>query len=327
MEKYFSIPATKMAADDATLKAKREELKKKLINAQTTPLNELKFDSKGNVMGDGKNSTGVIPDTKLAVEDAAAKKRREIRDALLKQKKLSPKELKFDGKGNVMGDGKNTTGVIPETKLAAEDAMAKKRRELREKLIASTKTQLNELKFDGKGNVMGDGKNTTGVIPDTKLAALQQWYEVKPELLQAEKAAMHKLFPDFTLGKLDDGRLYWSGSLNIGVLGDNEWHVMAVYDNNHPVQKMGSSVKVYLVEPDINELIADLGWRPHHLLVDSNNNIYLCTTEAEYVKADVNKSFHSAASVMGWAIKWLLAFELVLTGDLSVEDFNTPGKI
>ena len=34
MQKIFSIPATKMAADDATLKAKREELKKKLLEGK-----------------------------------------------------------------------------------------------------------------------------------------------------------------------------------------------------------------------------------------------------------------------------------------------------
>lgn len=276
MKKIISIPATRLAVDDAILKAKREALRNRLLNSQKTPLSSLKFDTNGNVMGDPNKAKGVVPDTKLADDDAAAaRKRKEIRDAILGKKKLS----------------------------------------------------INNLKYDSNGNVMGDPNKAKGIIPDTTLASLKQWYETNPMLLEAEKAAMHKLLPNFTLDKLDDGRLYWYGALNIGVLGDNVWNVMAVYDNNHPVQKMGSSVKVYLVEPDINEIIENLGWRPHHLLIDSNNETYLCTTEAEYVKADVNKAVTSAASVLGWAIKWLTAFELVLTGDLSMEDFNTPGKI
>ena len=87
---------------------------------------------------------------------------------------------------------------------------------------------------------------------------LLQWYECEPQLLEAEKEAMHKLFPDFILDKLSDGRLFWSGSLNIGVLGDNKWHIMAVYNNNHPQQVMAGSVKVYVVEPDMKELMEEL---------------------------------------------------------------------
>ena len=141
----------------------------------------------------------------------------------------------------------------------------------------------------------------------------------------AEKAAMNHAFPGFALDKLDDGRLAWVGSLNIGILGDNEWHIMAVYNNNHPEQVMGSSVRVYLIQPDIDELIKDLGWKPFHLLPDSNNQYYLCTAEAGNIKT--GKETTSAASVIAWAVKWLMAFELVLTGDLSQEQFNTHGVL
>jgi len=212
----------------------------------------------------------------------------------------------------------------PYARFAADEdaALKAKREELKKRLLEGKKVMVGR-----QGNVMGKEKDAVLVTPEnTKLAAIKQWYENDPVLLNAEKAAMNRAFPDFTLEKLPDGRLYWQGALNIGVMGDNVWHVMAVYDNNHPRQIMGSSVKVYLVEPDIDELIEGLGWRPHHLLVDSVGQTYLCTTEAQFVKATKSTST-SALTVMGWAIKWLTAFELVLTGDLSMEDFNTPGKI
>lgn len=263
MEKMISIPATKMATDDATLKAKREELKKKLL--------------------EGKKVT-IAPD------------------------------------GNVTKGDDSSSIVIPKGKLAADDDILKKKREeLKKKLLEGKKVTIAP-----DGNVTKGDDSSSIVIPKGKLA-VAQWYEKDPGLLMAEKAAMNNAFPGFTLDKLDDGRLAWVGSLNIGILGDNEWHIMAVYNNNHPQQVMGSSVRVYLIQPDIDELIKDLGWRPLHLLMDSNNQLYLCTAEAGNIKT--GKETTSAASVIAWAVKWLMSFELVLTGDLSQEQFNTHGVL
>lgn len=263
MKKIISIPATKMAADDATLKAKREELKKKLL--------------------EGKKVT-IAPD------------------------------------GNVTKGDDSSSIVIPKGKLAADDDILKKKREeLKKKLLEGKKVTIAP-----DGNVTKGDDSSSIVIPKGKLA-VAQWYEKDPGLLMAEKAAMNHAFPGFTLDKLDDGRLAWVGSLNIGILGDNEWHIMAVYNNNHPQQVMGSSVRVYLIQPDIDELIKDLGWRPLHLLMDSNNQLYLCTAEAGNIKT--GKETTSAASVIAWAVKWLMSFELVLTGDLSQEQFNTHGVL
>lgn len=263
METTFFIPSAKMAADDATLKAKREELKKKLL--------------------EGKKVT------------------------------IAPT-------GNVTKDDASSTIVIPSGKLASnEDILKKKREELKKKLLEGKKVTIAP-----DGNVTKEEGASSITIPKGKLA-VAQWYEKDPSLLMAEKAAMNQAFPGFTLDKLDDGRLAWVGSLNIGILGDNEWHIMAVYNNNHPQQVMGSSVRVYLVEPDIDDIIKDLGWKPLHLLMDSNNQLYLCTAEASNIKT--GKETTSAASVIAWAVKWLMSFELVLTGDLSKEQFNTHGVL
>jgi len=257
-----------------------------------------------------------IPATRLANDDEALKKKREE----LKKKLLEGKKISIDpGTGNVTGDsGKGIT--IPAGKLASDDeALKKKREELKKKLLEGKKISIDP----GTGNETNDsGKGIT--IPAGKLA-INQWYEKDPGLLAAEKAAMAHAFPRFELEKLDDGRLAWTGSLNVGVMGDNTWYIMAVYNNNHPQQVMGSSVRVYLVEPDINELISGLGWQPTHLLRDSSNQLYLCTAEAGNIKA--GKEVTSAASVIAWAVKWLMAFELVLTGDLPMEKFNQHGGI
>ena len=150
------------------------------------------------------------------------------------------------------------------------------------------------------------------------------------ELLEMEKVAMAKAFPSFTLDKLDDGRLYWIGELTPGIYETKfkerlTYTVMAVYNNNHPQQVMGSSVRIYPVLPDVDDLINKCGFKPFHLLRDSNDNLYLCTNEANNVAT--GSTVTSAASVLGWAVKWLMSYELVLTGDLSVETFNRHGGI
>ena len=203
---------------------------------------------------------------------------------------------------------------------SGDDAAARKRKELRDKLLKAETITLSK-----GGSAVDEKGKETGIklTGGDKLAA--QWYEENPTLLAMEKIAMERNFPQFTLDKLDDGRLCWVGILEPGVyeskFGEKrQYHVMAVYDNNHPNQKMGSSVKVYPLMPDVDELIESAGFRPYHLLVDSVGNLYLCTNKAENQKVGVTTT--TAASVLGWASKWLMAFELVLTGDLSLSKFN-----
>lgn len=159
----------------------------------------------------------------------------------------------------------------------------------------------------------------------SNVVKLLQWYEHTPQLLEAEMVAMNHAFPGFTLDKLDDGRLVWVGYLNIGILGDNEWHIMAVYNNNHPYPVMGGSVKVYVIDPDMSEIIEELEWCRSHLCRDSYGELYLSL----FFATDMGREGRvtSAASHIAMAVKWLTAFELVLTGDLSKEDFSADGII
>lgn len=272
------------AADEDILKKKREELRKRLLNQEPITVGK-----NGEIGTDPKNGGMIIPKTTLA--DA-------IDDALRNQR------------------------VSASNNSSTEDEGARRRRELRERLLRS-----EPIGLEVGGAVVGaNDKEAKLKIPETKLAALLQWYERDPMLLEAEKAAMARDFPQFSLIKLDDGRLAWVGDVKLNVMGNNSWRLMAVYQSNHPEQRMGSSVYVYLVEPSIEALIEQLGWRPHHLLRDSENRNYLCTAEAGYVKASKTQST-SANTVMRWAIKWLLCFELVLTGDMTMEEFDKPHGI
>lgn len=252
------------------------------------------------------------------MDDAALKAKREaLKKSLLEGKKVT---IKPDGK---VSEGGGTGINIPTGKLAADDAALKAKREaLKKSLLEGKKVTIKP-----DGNVSNGGG--TGInIPTGKLAA--QWFETNPSLLEGEKMAMNKFFPGFKLDKLDDGRLYWIGELSPGIYETKfgvkkVYTVMAVYNNNHPEQVMGSSVRIYPVLPDVQDLIDECGFKPYHLLRDSNDNLYLCTNESTDMKTGTTTT--SAASVLAWAVKWLSCYELVLTGDLDKDVFNRHGGV
>ena len=264
--------------------------------------------------------TIIIPQGRLADDAALAAKRAELKRKLLEGGKIT---LKKDG--NATGAaGEASTISIPQGKLADDAALAAKRAELKQKLLEGGKITLKK-----DGNATGAaGEASTISIPQGKLATFQ-WYERDPDLLEAEKVAMSRAFSNFELGMLDDGRLYWQGTVSPGVYQSKfgvkrTYHLMAVYQQNHPEQRMGSTVYVYPLLPDAEELMEELynktGQYPSHILRDANNQRYLCTAESSDIKTGYTVT--TAAAVIGWAVKWLMAFELVLTGDLAVEKFN-----
>ncbi len=216
--------------------------------------------------------------------------------------------------------------AIPYGQMAADDTVLKAKREaLKKKLLEGGKITLKQ---DGGVTDGSVAQDSTISIPKGKLAA--QWYEINPMLLEAEKFAMAKFFPNFTLDRLEDGRLYWIGSLTPGVYKSangtyKKYTVMAVYMNNHPAKEMGSTVRVYPLDPDIEYLENEYGEFPPHILRDSINEYFLCTAQAGDIKND--KDVTTAASVLAWACKWFLAYELVLSGTLSKREFETHGVI
>lgn len=155
-------------------------------------------------------------------------------------------------------------------------------------------------------------------VPKGKLTA-QQWYESDLELLAAEKAAMQRAFPNFQLDELDDGSLCWLGELDFGFLADNKWTIRAVYNYDHPKRDCGCSIRIYFVNPDIDELKELYGKIPFPVCLDSDNNYYLKTYSIDEPN---DCSVLTAASVMCHVVMILIAFELCLNGDLTREEYE-----
>ena len=142
-----------------------------------------------------------------------------------------------------------------------------------------------------------------------------QWYDNDPSILENEMKNMNISFPDFKLAQHHDGQLYWQGAIEVGVLSNTKWELMAVYSPDYPNIECGERVRVYLMEP--SRLINELEWHPKYLCQDSNGLKYI----------SISLSLGSAVSYLSLAIKWLIAFELVLNGDLSIEEFNSCNVI
>lgn len=206
----------------------------------------------------------------------------------------------------------------PAARLASPDdeAAARKRREVREMLLRGEKISVTQ-----PGAVVNarQAPQASIVVPEGKLASLY-WYDNDPELLSSETQAMSQFFPQFTLGKLSDGRLSWQGTLQTDLRTGGVWHLQAVYENNHPSNdSWGGSVKIYSILPDLEEVLDSLDEPIPHTLTDSAGHLYLCTARKEDVK--VGDWVTSAASSLAWAAKWIAAFELWMAGDLSTDRF------
>lgn len=211
--------------------------------------------------------------------------------------------------------------TIPKGVLAADDAASKIRKELAKKMREGKPIEIGGTNAD----LPSQGGNPINVQPG-KLAA-QQWYDREPWRLQGEKEGMARFFPRFKLFKMDDGRLYWHGKIHLGLLPNGwDWEVAAIYNNDHPAPRMGGSVRVVLLTPDIDTVINALGWRPHHLLYDPVDGTYLCTTREEDISYGTSYET-TAVQTLTWAMKWLSALELVLSGEMSRVTFDTPNGI
>ncbi|MCL2211181.1 MAG: hypothetical protein FWB95_04600 [Treponema sp.] len=210
---------------------------------------------------------------------------------------------------------------VPAGMFAADDeAAARKRREIAERLKKG-----QEVSVTNTGEVVtpndpkADGDSSLA-IPPGKLAASFYWYERDPELFEAERTVMKMKQPGFKLEKLDDGRLCWIGEVNPRGSNGGTWTLQVIYDHNHPHNDtFGGSIKVYSIKPTLEDLIKELGELPH-ILRDTAGYLHICTARA----ADVNvgRVQTSAATCIGWAVKWIWMVEAWMHGEFGKEIFD-----
>ena len=160
------------------------------------------------------------------------------------------------------------------------------------------------------------------------------WYEIDPDLLEAEQMAMAKFFPSFKLYKLEDGsgRLYWRGKVQPTGKNGMVWDLMLIYKNTHPQAEegmYGGSIQILPVKPRLIDLAKSMPYSdkkglqlglPHIYRGNfgRNEEYFICTADPKYFKATQTRST-SAASSLSWACKWILLCEMWINGEVPDE--------
>ena len=285
----------------------------------------------GSVAKDGQPKLNKIQPGQLAADEGAeARIHRQNRELAKRLQEGKPVEVGCEGNVTDKDGQPKLNRIQPGQLSVGEDAESKihgQNRELAKRLQEGTPVE----EIGRAGNVTDKNGPSSLQIAPGKLAYYGRWYEEDPKLLDDEIDTMSQMFPWFALDTMDDAnkRLYWQGILRPGVDPRGlEWEVAAIYNNDFPTPRTGGAVRVFLLNPTIQQVIDSLGWTPHHLIHDSADGTYLCTTRAEDMHAGSQFEYETtAAQALTWAVKWLTALELVMAGDMSKELFNRPGGI
>ena len=194
-----------------------------------------------------------------------------------------------------------------------ESEISDERRELINRLNGETQNDA-ETTTVAMDDVVISSVRSTVVWSETQVESSDsknRWYKRMPALLESEKESMLKKYPEFEMDILDDGRLCWVGNLSPLGNGGRSWTLMAVYDDDfgeiRAVSGTTSSVKVYSVDPDFDDMIPELARIPavfSNLAQDSQGNHFIRPIDA------TDTSVVTAATALSWASKSLQIFEV-----------------
>lgn len=184
--------------------------------------------------------------------------------------------------------------------------------------VLLSKEKAKVLKKKLMGNTMLSGASLVKSFAD--IADADYWYNQDKGLLKIEVNAMSKLFPQFKLTNLKDGRLAWLGDVHLGAEKKKTFSLLVAYDNDFPTNKNWNGlIRVYIVSPDLSDFKDGYGHGIPHTLKDNDGSLYLCTAKKDEV--GIGRARTSAASTLAWAIKWLNILELYMSGEVSYEEF------
>lgn len=191
-----------------------------------------------------------------------------------------------------------------------------------EKLINAVETCINHSSQNRPESIEkllsiidGESKINDIVSDENKKTDKKLWY-YDEVLLESEKSEMALRYPQFKLGKLDDNRLFWHGKITSIELR-KQWYLQVVYDYSYGNSTQNSkSIKVYTIEPDLDEIVNELGSIPF-IAIDSNDFNYIDVSDSNLV----NKDEFNAAIYLSRAEKWITLFENWLEDKIETEDF------
>jgi RsiW-degrading membrane proteinase PrsW (M82 family) len=133
---------------------------------------------------------------------------------------------------------------------------------------------------------------------------LRNWYEITPQLLEQEKAAITERYPDAEI-EVNDGLV----TVSLNVTTDFQWMIMLTYARNY--RKLKEQLRTYLLQPDLNELVAISAEIPY-IKADLQGNYYLDVASQEQL---------SGVVTIDNALRWINLFEKWVNEEMELDEF------
>ncbi|MDR0540990.1 MAG: PrsW family intramembrane metalloprotease [Dysgonamonadaceae bacterium] len=133
---------------------------------------------------------------------------------------------------------------------------------------------------------------------------LRNWQEVTPQLFEYEKNAVLEKYPDALL-ETDDGLV----TVGLVTEGNHQWLLQLTYARNYRKQK--AQLRIYVIEPDLNELAA-------------------ISNEIPYIKTDLSGQYYldvapqnqpSGVRAIDNALLWIGLFEKWVNEEIELNEF------
>lgn len=140
--------------------------------------------------------------------------------------------------------------------------------------------------------------------PPSAPSFMRNWQEVTLQLFENEKNNIIAKYPDVLI-ETGDGLVTAALVTN----GNYQWLLQLTYARNY--RKLKDQLRVYIVEPDLNELVTIANDIPY-VKADLSGNKYL----------DVAPEHHiSGAATIDNAVKWIDLFEKWVNGNIELNEF------
>ncbi|WP_255335794.1 Mov34/MPN/PAD-1 family protein [Methanosarcina sp. KYL-1] len=143
------------------------------------------------------------------------------------------------------------------------------------------------------------------------------WYQDFPELLKYEKRLMERLFPQFELETLPDGKMMWLGTVKSPK--KNNWLLAIIYQDFYPQKENGEHpIRGYIVN---SEKIISTDNIPY-LRKDDNGEFYI-QQDVKNVKENNFSVSQNAVNSLSFAINWIKSYESWTEKEITLDEFES----
>ena len=133
---------------------------------------------------------------------------------------------------------------------------------------------------------------------------LRNWYEITPMLLEQEQDMIYEKYPNADID-VEEGII----KAMLSIATNFSWEIQVTYARNYRKQK--EQLRVYILQPDLNEL-ASIDDAIPYVKIDLSGNYYLDVVSQNQV---------SGANAFENALKWIALFEKWVNEEIELNEF------